>query len=294
MKRWILVIIICVSMSGCVSSQIIPGKGVLSSIRTIRIVPVEGMPLILHPETKDDKIAIDALLKSVSGPTSAIAPGASGSEASLSQSAALFINAPVATIRTGASVFAVIGGAAKLLEAASAGKEVPGETAVIQMGQPNEIWLPGMEYAKTAMMVLQQTGSRDLQMIDGYVKLPIIDRSITWHMEDWLGPIRRFYNSDASIVDYTIISPDYTDAVLEVGVLNYEYWNERLLLQVFIRLVDPHTKQILGRARHSSASKTGPLTPLLQNEGEGMKRLILETGNRLLAKCLQEIGLNSE
>jgi hypothetical protein len=181
-----------------------------------------------------------------------------------------------------------------LVEAASAGKEVPGETAVIQMDRPSETWMPTVEYAKTAAVALQQAGSRDVRVIDGYVRLPITDRSITWHMQNWLGPIRRLYSSDMSTVDYAAIRSDHADAILEVGVLNYEYYNQRFMLQVFVRLIDPRTKQVLGRARNSFSSKVGPLTPLLQNDAEGMKRLILETGNRLLAKCLAEIELTSK
>jgi|ERR1700690_3142872 len=295
MKHWILALLLfCFFASGCVSSRIIPKESVLPSLRTISVVPIEGMPLLLHPDTEDDAKAIDALMQSAMRPASARAPSVNGPGASLSKSAAPLTNAPVATIRTGASLLAVVGGTAMLLEAASAGKEVPGETAVIEMGQPSETWMPSMEYAKTAMVALQQAGSREVRMIDGYVKLPILDRSITWHMEHWLGPIRRLYNSDVSTIDYTAISSDHADAILEVGVMNYEYFSERLVLQVFVRLVDPHSGQLLGRARDYSFSKTGPLSALLQNDAKGMKQLILDTGNRLLAKCLAEIGLISQ
>jgi len=294
MKRWHLVLFLCVFMSGCVSSQIIPKGSVVPSLRTISVVPIECMPLLLHPDTKDNKKAIDALMQSDTRPASASAPSVSGPGISLSRSAAPLINAPVATIRTGASVLAVIGGTGMLLEAASAGKEVPGETAVIEMGQPSEIWMPSVEYAKTAMVKIQQAGSREVRIIGGYIKLPIMDRSITWHMEHWLGPIRRLYNSDVSTVDYAVIGSDHADAILEVGIFSYEYGSERLILQVFVRLVDPRTKQVLGRARNYAASKTGPLAPLLQNDAEGMKRIILQTGNHLLTKCLAEIGLTSE
>lgn len=266
----------------------------MPSLRTISVVPIEGMPLLLHPDSKDDTKAIEALMQSATRPTSAGTPIVNGPGTSLLRSAATLVNAPVTTIRTGASVLAVIGGTAMLLEASSAGKEEPGETTVIEMGHPSEKWMPSVEYAKTAMVALQQAGTREVRMIDGYVKLTNIDRSITWHMENWLGAVKRLYNSDVSTVDYAVISSDHADAILEVGVLNYEYWSERLMLQVFVRLIDPHTKQVLGRVRYTSTSKTGPLTPLLKNDAEGMKRLILETGNRLLTKCLAEIGLSSE
>ena len=281
--------------SGCIPSQITPKESVLPSIRTISVVPIECRPLLLHPNTEDDKKAIDALMRSATSPEGVTAPTANGLGADISRSAAPLVLFPDKSVRTGASILAVIGGAAMLAEAASAGEEVPGEAAFIVMGQPSETWMPNIEYAKTVVVALRQSGTRDVRMIDGYVKLPITDRSITWHMENWLGPIRRLYISDSSNVDYSAISSDHVDAILEVGVINYEYSAyEMLMLQVFVRLIDPHTKQVLGRARNYSTSKTGPLAPLLQNDAEGMKQLILEIGNRLTAKCLVEIGLITE
>ncbi len=294
MKRWILALLLGVCTSGCLASQIIPQQSVLRSMRTINIAPIESPPLILHPNTDDDRTAIAAMMESTASPTAESARTASGLGASLSRSAAPFILAPIARVRTGASVVGVIGGLAMLLEAASAGKEVPGESAVIEMDHPSETWVPSVEYAKTAVAELQQRGIRNVRMIDGYVKLPITDRSTTWHMEEWLGPIRRWYNSDVSSLDYAAIGSDQVDAVLEVGVMNYEYFSEGLLLQVFVRLIDPHTKQVLGRVRNYEHPKAGPIAPLLQNDAEGMKRVIMETGNRLLATCLLELGLTSK
>jgi hypothetical protein len=287
LKRWILPLLFCVFASGCVSSQIIPKESVLLSLRAISVIPIEGTPLVLNPDTPDDVKAIRALMQSTERQISERAPSVNRPGTSLSHS-----DAPLAAVSPSRTL-----GAGALLElpvAAFAGREVTGETAVIEMGQPNQIWMPNAEFAQTAMEVLQQGGKREARMIDGYIKPPIADRSITSHMENWLGPIRRFYNSDASTIDYTAIGPDWADAVLEVGTLQYEYSIGRLFLTVFVRLVDPRTKQVLGRAKDYSYPKAGPLTHSLENDGAGMKRLIIETGNRLVTKCLAEMGLTSE
>ena len=296
MKQWFFVVLLYVFTSGCISSQIIPKGNVLSPIRTISIVPIECPPLILYPVTPDDRAAVDAMMRVATPPTSASPPSSTVLSASPSIPSASFVNAPSANIRTGASVLTIIGGIAILVEAASAGKEVPGETAVIEMDQPTATWMASVEYAKTAVVALQQAGPRDLRVIDGYVRLPITDRSMTWHMENWNGPINRWYNSDVSTVDYAAIGSNYADAILEVGVFSYQYYREALILHVFVKLIDPRTKQVLGRARSISfpSQKAGPLAPLLQNDAEGMKCLILETGNRLVAKCLTKLGLISE
>jgi len=278
MRRLILAILLCVFSSGCVSSHIIPKESILPSKRILSVVPIEGPPLILHPDTLADRTAIgDAI----------VAMRVKGSGDSVSQPAAQFLNVP----STPLGATALMAGMVSLFEAAFAEREVTGETPVIEMGQPSEIWMPSVEYSKTATVELGKAGHRKIQMIDGYVKLPISDRSVTWNMENWLVPIRRLYNSDLSTVDYAVIDSTHTDAVIEVGVMKYEYLLNRLVLQVFVRLVDPRTKKVLGRAKNSSNSKTEPLARLLQNDAEALKRIILETGNRLLAKCLAELGL---
>jgi len=287
LKRWTLALLLCVFTSGCISSRIIPKESVLHSLRAISVVPIEGMPLVFHPDTPDDVRAIKALMQSTERQMSARAPSVNGSGTSLSRS-----DAPLAAVSPPRTLGA--GAIFELPVAALAGREEPNETAVIETGQPSQTWMPNVEFAQTAMDALQRGGKREVKMIDGYVKLPITDRSITSHMENWLGPIRRLYSSDVSTIDYTAIGPDWADAVLEVGTLQYEYSIGRLLLTVFVRLVDPRTKQVLGRVRNYSYPKAGPLTPLLQNDATEMKRLVAETGNRLVTKCLAEMGLTSD
>ena len=53
--------------------------------------------------------------------------------------------------------------------------------------------------------------------IAGCVSTQIADRTTTWHMENWLGPFRRWYNEDVSSVDYAMIAVN-SNAVLEVGL----------------------------------------------------------------------------
>lgn len=292
MKQLVFIITLSVFASGCVSSQIIPNKNALSALQIIRAVPVEVPPLILHPESKEDKEAIEA---AADISLNAVSPrNPMGPTASITAEAATLMSVPIKGFRTGSSLLAIVGGMTMLAEAASAGKEVPGETAIVQLGQPSDTWTPTVQYVEKAVRMLRQKGRHDAYVVEGYLRLPISDRSITWHMEDWLGPIRRLYNSDVSTIDYTPINFGSSEAILEVGLVNYEYWNKRLLLQVFVRLVDPKTKQVLARSRKSSFTKTGPLLPLLDNDAEGMRRLILETGERLLDSCLKEIGLADE
>lgn len=293
MRNWILLALITVLSSGCLSSQIVPKESLLQSMRTISIVPIESPPLLLTPRTEEDRATIIAMIRSAAAPTTASAPMGAGPGASLAQLAAPFTFAPSVGLRSGAAVVVVIGGMSMLFEAASSGKEISEEAGEVMIDHPSERWLPSIEYAKTAVLALQQRGYHEVRMIDGYASLPVADRSITWHMENWLAPIRRWYNSNVSKVDYAPLGSVKADVILEVGVMNYEYAFERLFLQVWVKLIDPTTKQVLGRARNFEQSTAQPLALLLQNNAEGMKRLALEIGNRSLAKCLADVGLAS-
>jgi hypothetical protein len=295
MKRCFLMFLLSVFTSGCISTQIIPKQNVLASIRTVSIVPIECPPLLLYPATAEDRSAVDALVDSAARPTGASAPSVTVPGASPSLPSASLVNAPSAIIRTAGSMVTIIGGIHVLIDVASAGKE-SGEPAVVGMDQSAQTWMPSVDFARTALAALQYAGGRDVRLVNGYVRLPIADRSMTWHMENWMGPIKKWYNADVSNVDYAAIDSYHSDSVLEVGVSSYQYYRESLILHVFVKLIDPHTKQVLGRAKKITIPPpdAGPLAPLLQKDAVGMKRLIVETGNRLITTCLTEIGLVSE
>ena len=267
MKNWILTLLACTLIPGCVSSQIIPKEGSISFIHKIDVVPVEAMPLLLHPLTEDDREALGAMAVYV--------PGVG--EPSLGWLAQ-------STHRGHATWFPS--------DAISSGREVPGEVFVFEKGQPGGMSRPTTEYAKAAVVLLRKGGDREAKVVDRYIELPITNRYITLHMEDWLAPVRRLYNSDVSRVDYAALaSSDHVDAILEVGAFTSEYVFDRLLLSVFVRLVDTRTGQVLGRTAAMSIQKEGPLAPLLRDDAAGLKRLVLETGNRLVAQCLGEVRL---
>ena len=99
------------------------------------------------------------------------------------------------------------------------------------------------------------------------------------------------------MLDYTQLGAPRADAILEVGVSNYEYgdpiapWGQRLVLQVMVKLSDPATKQVLGRARNGAWPRAKPLAEMLQDQGQPLRRLIETTGEALLTQCLKDLGL---
>jgi len=293
MKNWILAALLGVTLSGCVAPQMVPKESALRSVRTVSVVPIESPPLFLHPRTAEDKAAVTALMKSAESPVVGVPPAASDPGASPAQREADWLGhvPPIGSKTT--TIAASIGGMLLLLEAAHSGKEIPGGAGTVVRGRAPVTWVPSVEFAKTASSLLQRKQTLDVRIMDGYVRLPIADRSITWHLENWMEPIRNWYGSDEPGVDYASKSPGKVDLVVEVGVLNYEYNFGRLILQVWVRLIDPNRKQVLGRARSVEQLKAQPLALLLENGAEEMKRLLSDMGNRLVAKCLADVRLIS-
>ncbi len=152
-------------------------------------------------------------------------------------------------------------------------------------------WMPTTGLARIAAQALQKEGARGAFVVNGYAQLPVGDRSVNVFLENWMAAERRWYNADVSMLDYTQLRVSRADAILEVGVSNYEYSADRLLLQVTVKLIDPTTKQVLGRARNFDWPKGEPLAAMLQDHGQPLRRLIETTGEVLLTKCLKDLGL---
>jgi hypothetical protein len=203
------------------------------------------------------------------------------------KSSTLLMSVPINNVPTGGMILTSVFGIAMLIEAGSSGIKAPGDQATIEKAIV-ELWMPTVEFAKYAKLKLDS--SFEVNLTEFYYKLPVTDRTTTWHMENWLGPFRRWYNEDVSSVDYAMIA-DNSNAVLEVGLGNYEYYAGKLLMQVHLKLVDPKTKMAIGRCRVSSHSDIGDITKLLSQNGFLLKNAIIANGDELTDKCLIELHL---
>jgi hypothetical protein len=243
--------------SGCVAWDRVPSEALVSGLQSIAVVAVESPPFLVHPKTEADRNAVAA-----AGLTSPDSPDA------------LWVLAYVASP---AATFAI----------SSAPRA--GETAVIVQGSPR--WMPTTGLAKKAALALQKTSTREVSVVDGYAELPITDRSVDEWLENWMSAVRRWYNAEKSPLDCEQLGGSGVDAILEVGVGNYEYFNNELIMSVFVRIIDPSTKQVLGRARNSELVKGEDLPAMLQKKGQPMRRLIETTGAALLTQGLKDLGL---
>jgi hypothetical protein len=257
-------------ISGCMTTGRKAPETVLSRLRVIAIIPIEGPPLLVHPETEADRAAVAA-----AGLTS---PG--------SESAGpAYLPLPILC-----RLCNVVQLSQLSLNLAASSTPRKGDALIIRT-EPPPPWMLTAGLARSAAQLLQLPGTRETLVIEGYAMLPIEDRSVNVYMENWYAPLRSWYNADVSLVDYTQHAVPREDAILEVGVLAYEYIGNRLSLLIMVKLIDPATKQVLARAKDFARPKGKSLAEMLQDEGQPMRHLIETTGETLLTQCLQNLGL---
>lgn len=152
--------------------------------------------------------------------------------------------------------------------------------------------VPTVELARETAAQLRAGLGVNVDVIDGYLALPgIEDRSRTFFMENWMAPIRAWYNEDQSSFDYVQLPNKNTDAVVEVGISNYEMLRGGIVIQVMSKLVDPTNKRVLGRSRNHVIEKIPPIKVLFGNEGQNYKEFFAQVTRDLIAANLKELGL---
>ncbi len=183
-------------------------------------------------------------------------------------------------------IFMLVDGAAS--DAESSDPAIPLHDALNR----SDAWLPTVELARETAAQLRAGWGVNVEVVDGYLALPGIEnRSRTFLMENWMAPIRAWYNEDESSFDYVQLSNKNTDAVVEVGIANYEMMRGGILIQVMSKLVDTTTNRVLGRSRNHVLEKTPPIKVLFDNEGQNYKEFFAQVTRDLIAANLKELGL---
>jgi hypothetical protein len=269
----IAMLLVAMMASGCVAIQRTPTETTVSGLRAVAIVPIEAPPLLLHPRTEADRAAVAAV--------GLASPGPGGNPFPYAPYLPLTIFCPLCAVGFLVAIPATLG---------ASSTPRAGEAAIMTREQPPP-WMPTAGLAGIAAQQLQRAGRPETFVVEGYAQLPIEDRSVNKYLENWMAPVRRWYNAEVSMLDATQLGAPRVDAILEVGVSNYEYVGDRLVLQVMAKLSDPTTKRVLGRARNADWPSAQPLPLMLQDQGRPLRRLIETTGEALVIQCLKDLSL---
>ena len=154
----------------------------------------------------------------------------------------------------------------------------PPEIAVPRLTVERGGGVPTAGLAQRAAEILQRSGGRTVYLVDGYLRLPRVDRA-QYPMavaSEGHARIARWYDEDVTAIDYRRLGRDGLDAILEVAIVG-DLKSTHPKGRVLVRLVDPTTKQVLGRAR------------------DWPFRGSVETKARdLVTECLKDLGLIPE
>lgn len=246
-------------LTGCVGAPISLSKDTLGSISRIRVVAMESPPL----EVSAPPVGIGLNISGAGGPA--------------------------------AAVIALAGLVYMLRHPSEVGKAVAPEAAErsalrerILSGEG--LWIPTDVLAEEIEKQLASAG-RVVERSNRIQPMPgITDRSYTILGENWMAPMRAWYNAEQSGYDYVAHQVSRNEMILEVTMFYSVYFEDRLFVQVSLKLVDPVTGKTLGRARAYADPKV-QLDAAFADGGTVFKQLFRDTGGTLVRQCLGELGL---
>ena len=153
-----------------------------------------------------------------------------------------------------------------------------------------EIWEPTLTIAEEATRQLTAETDKSVSVNAALRPLPgVVERDATFFMENWMAPLRSWYNESPSTFDYSDQSK--SDAVLEVGLLNYELTSGYLLVQVVMKLIDPSTGMVLANARNFSNTRVEDVDLLFDDDAAGYKHFFKTITAALVEDCIEDLGL---
>ena len=167
------------------------------------------------------------------------------------------------------------------------------EEAINEWYSSDQTWIPTRILAHEAASQIASAGPYDVVVSDKmYTPVSLKKREVTLLMENWYRPLRGWYNQSFSAMDPEECKRQDVDAVLEVGIINYEIdAYGRFLFQVLAKISNATTGQVEGKARSFEYLTIGPPHEMFQNNAEEFKKFVEEEGSKLLNENLIKIGL---
>jgi hypothetical protein len=121
------------------------------------------------------------------------------------------------------------------------------------------------------------------------------ERGYTLLMENWMAPIRAWYNDTKPVTDYAGLTLEQGQYVLEVAVSNYEIYDGKLLMSVMMKMIDPSSGRVRGRARAlrdpAKLPQVAPFDKSFSNDAVRFKAIVAAEGQTLVKACLTQLGL---
>jgi hypothetical protein len=195
-----------------------------------------------------------------------------------------------------ASPLLVYNTVAVLIELPAAARRAAGVSESLQTAlDAGETWAPSVVAAEEARAQLAANGF-EVRAEAGLRPIPgLRDRGRTVLMENWLAPIRAWYNDTTPAPCRDAAPSGGASYRLEVGIVNYEITGDRLLLQVMMKVIDCPGGAVIGRSRAAvepeSMPRVGPFAETFAGDATAFKQIVAASCRPLVSTCLARLGL---
>jgi hypothetical protein len=255
-------------LNGCLAPPIIPPDSELQKISTLLIVPVESPPLEIIPDPVEDRIPAYRHFTNMS---ISLPP----------------LQEKIYRNKAGVVIAGRVGQDDTVQEIS---RDTPMANSLSSLGSIEQNWMPTLVLARQAVSQLDKLKTKAM-LSDRFYRLPITNDNVNAHLKDWHDAISDWYSLNHATVDYQQLGPDSVDAVLEIGIGNYRVFEKQISLQVFIKLINPKTGQVLARTREQNFIVGDEAQSLFNYDSEPFKQLITDMGTNLLLDGFREVEL---
>lgn len=254
-----------VILAGCVGPDVRPSADSLAKASQIYVVPMQSPPL----ELSEWSFATEPGREGALPPPAGLPPKTQG-------------------VATGAFFVSRIPAKpddveARLKEAQSKLDALPRWNPTIGIAQEAVRLLSGSGRAATAMAEVRALPEADSNLLQGK-ELP---RLLAW------------YNSDALSTGYENLAGKEGAVVAEISMRYGALTADALYVEVFVKLINPRSGELIGRTRRSIANSNipfphlPPMNQALADDAKQLKDIVASSGNLYMRLCLQDLGFLS-
>lgn len=229
----------------------------LTGTKRIVVVPIEPSPLTLSPRLSTPSILTHGLTY-----------------------------VPDPSIQAGARVVGVISGIVMLLKLPEATRRQAKAAEELQsVLSQHQTWIASAVVSHKAADLIGASSPHDVVLAESVHRLSSRRDVRGRDLVDWYNhKLPRTYE-EAEYIN--------TDYVLEVGVESL-LEPRSMLIQVLMKLIDPATGELVGKARSFTTSRTRSVEELFANEAREFKELFASTARKLAARNLSKLRILSK
>lgn len=260
-----LMVALAFLVNGCWAPAIKPPISDIGKLNTVLIVPLESPPLEITPDPIADRIPAYAHYRNMA------------------------IDFPVEQKLYKTSGDVIVAG---LVMQSDDADEVSIQDMLVKPTLTNgseaeQIWTPSLVLAQQALTQLTEHNIK-ASLSGEYCYLPMDDADRNARLSHWHDATLAWYEQNTVTADYQSYAG--IDAVLELGLGSYRIFAGQTSLQVLMKLIDPHTGQVIGRTRVKAFTTDNVGETTLNEDSAAFKQRLAQISSRLLVQGLHELG----